>query len=68
MMMNYFSNLNLILMFSTPRVRNDSGKTLPVVGSPYWMAPECINGEKYNEKVRTILKSDRQNPQNIACC
>lgn len=32
-----------------PDPLNDS-KSLPVVGSPYWMAPECINGEKYNEK------------------
>lgn len=23
---------------------------LPIVGSPYWMAPECLRGEWYNEK------------------
>lgn len=25
---------------------------LAIVGSPYWMAPEMLRGEVYNEKVR----------------
>jgi len=28
---------------------------LSIVGSPYWMAPECIAGKKYNEKVSMLL-------------
>jgi len=30
-------------------------KCLPIVGSPYWMAPECIMGYKYSEKVNILL-------------
>jgi len=29
-------------------------KQLSIVGSPYWMAPECIAGNKYNEKVSIL--------------
>jgi hypothetical protein len=29
-------------------------KSLPIVGSPYWMAPECICGKKYNERVQDL--------------
>jgi len=29
-------------------------KQLTVVGSPYWMAPECIMGQPYCEKVSSI--------------
>ena len=35
-----------MLLFS-----NENGKQLPVVGSPWWMAPECIHGKRYSEKV-----------------
>lgn len=28
----------------------DRSQRLPIVGSPYWMAPECLNGKWYNEK------------------
>lgn len=28
----------------------DSDQHLATVGSPYWMAPECLIGERYNEK------------------
>lgn len=29
---------------------------LPVVGSPFWMAPEVLRDEPYNEKVGTWYK------------
>lgn len=29
---------------------NEAGKQLPVVGSPWWMAPECIHGKRYGER------------------
>ncbi|XP_073450098.1 dual specificity testis-specific protein kinase 2 [Aquarana catesbeiana] len=29
---------------------SDGGEKLPVVGSPYWMAPEVLRNEAYNEK------------------
>lgn len=35
------------------KIPNPSDATfrLSVVGSPYWMAPECLRGERYSEKV-----------------
>lgn len=27
---------------------------LAIVGSPYWMAPEMLRGEVYNEKVMNV--------------
>ncbi|XP_022243522.1 dual specificity testis-specific protein kinase 2-like [Limulus polyphemus] len=33
-----------------PDITSDQTHRLPVVGSPYWMAPECLKGEWYNEK------------------
>jgi len=32
-----------------------SDSQMSIVGSPYWMAPECIAGKKYNEKVSVLL-------------
>lgn len=34
---------------------DDVQEPLAVVGSPYWMAPEVLRGEIYNEKVLTGL-------------
>ena len=31
-------------------------RKLSVVGSPWWMAPECIHGELYDEKVIETLE------------
>lgn len=33
---------------------------LAVVGSPYWMAPEMLRGELYDEKVFTFMAFDRR--------
>lgn len=29
---------------------------LAIVGSPYWMAPEVLRGELYNERVKISLE------------
>ena len=28
-----------------------STRKLPIVGTPFWMAPECLRGDAYNEKI-----------------
>ncbi|CAH1772481.1 unnamed protein product [Owenia fusiformis] len=28
----------------------DNSKKLPIVGSPYWMSPECLNDKRYDER------------------
>lgn len=30
---------------------------LSIVGSPYWMAPEVLRGEQYDEKVKEVSSS-----------
>ena len=42
-----------LIMSNICASRSDS--QLAIVGSPYWMAPECIAGRKYNEKVSILL-------------
>lgn len=32
---------------------------LAIVGSPYWMAPEVLRGELYNEKVNLEMNQKR---------
>ena len=39
------------------RLWGRDGRVLPTVGSPYWIAPEALNGMFYNEKVSVILFS-----------
>lgn len=35
------------------------GEKLAVVGSPFWMAPEVLRDEPYNEKVKSLLVQRR---------
>lgn len=49
-----FLNMKLpSLLFPPPRSEEEDQEPLAVVGSPYWMAPEVLRGEVYNEKVLT---------------
>ena len=41
------------LLFPLPCSEEEDQEPLAVVGSPYWMAPEVLRGEVYNEKVLT---------------
>lgn len=38
---------------SLPSIPYLHSEKLPVVGSPFWMAPEVLRDEPYNEKVGT---------------
>ena len=29
----------------------EGSRRLPVVGTPFWMAPECLRGDAYDEKI-----------------
>lgn len=40
---------------------------LAVVGSPYWMAPEVLRGELYNEKVSCLWTLTNQCPTLLVC-
>lgn len=40
---------------------------LAVVGSPYWMAPEMLRGELYNEKVSCLWKLTNHRPILLMC-
>lgn len=40
---------------------------LAVVGSPYWMAPEMLRGELYDEKVSCPSKLTNQRPILLMC-
>lgn len=48
----------MIIIFSPPAAHppmsmSTHSEKLPVVGSPFWMAPEVLRDEPYNEKVGT---------------
>lgn len=36
---------------------SSEGEKLSVVGSPFWMAPEVLRDESYNEKVRFTINT-----------
>lgn len=36
---------------NSPNKRYERKKRYTVVGNPYWMAPEMLNGQKYDERV-----------------
>lgn len=48
-------HLEVLLLFSFlfSCSEEEGQEPLAVVGSPYWMAPEVLRGEVYNEKVLT---------------
>lgn len=43
----------LLFVPSSSPCSKDEQEGLSIVGSPYWMAPEMLRGELYNEKVVT---------------
>lgn len=52
------TNSLMIILFSPPAAHppmstSTHSEKLPVVGSPFWMAPEVLRDEPYNEKVGT---------------
>lgn len=42
----------LLTTLALPCREGERKEPLAVVGSPYWMAPEVLRGELYDEKVR----------------
>lgn len=44
---------------SRSSVRRVDGEKLAVVGSPFWMAPEVLRDEPYNEKVSQTMRIRR---------
>lgn len=48
-----YQHFVFVLFFSPSRCSKDDQEHLSIVGSPYWMAPEMLRGELYNEKVLT---------------
>lgn len=52
--------MTLLFCFLPPSPRSkDEQEGLSIVGSPYWMAPEMLRGEVYNEKVLTDASAAR---------
>lgn len=49
----YFSIITVLCAFSRALSCSEEEEQTPlaIVGSPYWMAPEMLRGEVYNEKV-----------------